>query len=733
MSLKRAAASEQKSTFQVTLGVICALGLLTMGLLIYQELGAPRPYATFQADYMAHLSQVGGHPQPAGIRQIEGPLGIDRCPTCHLGIQDHEQKGELAHPLKSHDPAIFKHHPPRIFGCTSCHGGSGSYVDRCLPAQGQARGKREIQASCRWCHREAENLAGAEKLTAGLRAYRRLGCGGCHRSDIDPGPRIGPPLDNASCKLNTDFLRAFIADPQDQRPGTAMPSFFSDGLLEHAPGFTRRAMLQERGKKIDALVSFLWHLAPDRACPQLSFDRARPLNPIPGKPAIGKQLFGALGCQVCHLDTARTKTHDPRIGAVGPDLSRAGQRLAPAWIARWLDAPRRLFPDTKMPAFRLQQPERSHLTAYLHSLGGPDQTSKTERPPSPALRGTGRQLAQELGCAGCHDIAPFKNMSPVGPELDGFGDKSSAWLDWGGWSDATTPRTPWTWTRLKLTQPLIFDRRPGVLIMPWQAYREGELAGLQLLMSSLTASPPPAGLTAQPKEQGLRLSRGEKIITRLNCRQCHKIDGRGGNIRALIPRPSERPPSLTKQGAKVLPSWVFSYLARPTGLRPWLALRMPTFKLSHRERQHLAATFAAQDRAPYPFTPRQLAPLPPQRLEQALTLFNRLQCLRCHQLSNAASLKPGELSPDLALAHDRLQRSWIRRFILSPQQVMPGTTMPTLFMLEDEDDPTSRITPYPQYFSGDIQQQVEALADLSLWWGTAAAARRLSSQTTQVE
>jgi hypothetical protein len=71
-----------------------------------------------------------------------------------------------------------------------------------------------------------------------------------------------------------------------------------------------------------------------------------------------------------------------------------------------------------------------------------------------------------------------------------------------------------------------------------------------------------------------------------------------------------------------------------------------------------------------------------------------------------------------------LRRGWIYRFILEPQQLMPGTKMPTLFPLADEDDPKSRTTPLPALCGGSVERQIDALADLNLWWGSAAAARR---------
>jgi hypothetical protein len=146
---------------------------------------------------------------------------------------------------------------------------------------------------------------------------------------------------------------------------------------------------------------------------------------------------------------------------------------------------------------------------------------------------------------------------------------------------------------------------------------------------------------------------------------------------------------------------------------------MPTPAITEAQAETLAAGLAAQDRASYPFHLQPTPKLEGAELQAALRLFDRFQCLRCHLLSNAPRLKPGEISPDLALSGARLRRAWIRRFILEPQAVMPGTRMPTLFLLADEDDPRSRQTPVPELLGGSVERQVDVLCDLNLWWGSA--------------
>jgi len=600
-----------------------------------------------------------------------------------------------------------------------------------LPAEGDADGRALsaalAQASCLRCHPEPEALPGGERLAAGLRAYRRLGCGGCHAArGLDPGRRVGPPLDAVTAKLPRGYLRSFLADPQRLRPGTAMPSFFSDEAFAGAPAFRASAARIERQAQVEELLAFL--AVPRREGPRR--EDPRPAEPeAGGDAAAGMRRLEKLGCAACHLagpDAERWRAAG--LGGVGPDLRKARERLARSFVLAWLAGPRRLWPETRMPDFRLSAVETADLAALL---AGPTPWPETKPSATVALSATaalrGRALAERLGCSGCHQQHALRSAPPAGPELDGFGDKRLELLDWGHVETPAAQRSVWRWTALKLEEPLGFDRRPGVLTMPRQRLRPGEREGLLLLLRGLDGE---AGRElARPGARLVEQRRGERALLELGCRQCHRLDGRGGAVQALHTMPAEAPPSLEGEGGKVQPPWLYRYLGGPESLRPWLGPRMPTPAASADERRSLAAALAGRDGASYPFSDEAPPRLEGRARDEALLLFERLQCLRCHLLSNAPALKPGELSPDLALGATRLRRDWIRRFILDPQQVLPGTRMPNLFPLQDEDDPKSRSTPQPGLFAGSVPRQIDALADLSLWWGTAEAARRGSQPT----
>lgn len=76
----------------------------------------------------------------------------------------------------------------------------------------------------------------------------------------------------------------------------------------------------------------------------------------------GQRLFEEeYGCDGCH-----------RVGdwggRVGPDLSRAGFRLQPDYIYRWVKNPQAIKPRTKMPNFNMSDRDAVAITRYLGVL-----------------------------------------------------------------------------------------------------------------------------------------------------------------------------------------------------------------------------------------------------------------------------------------------------------------------------------------------------------------------------
>src|SRR5690606_16951068 len=90
------------------------------------------------------------------------------------------------------------------------------------------------------------------------------------------------------------------------------------------------------------------------------------------------------------------------------------------------------------------------------------------------------------------------------------------------------------------------------------------------------------------------------------------------------------PPPLVREGRKVEPAWLHSFLLNPYPIRPAAVLRMPKFNMSSHEAEKLVNYFAAVDSVdfPYEFNPRQqpdrlkvTSDEHPKRLTEALNLI----------------------------------------------------------------------------------------------------------------
>src|SRR3974377_490153 len=130
---------------------------------------------------------------PLGVRQILLPElnRVDRCTTCHLGVED-PSYGGYPQPLAYHP--LHEQHPVEKFGWTVCHRGQGRVTTAAAhtvngPPGAAPHGNvphwddpmlplKYIQASCGKCHQAADN-PGAPELTRGQQVFEDSGGRGC--------------------------------------------------------------------------------------------------------------------------------------------------------------------------------------------------------------------------------------------------------------------------------------------------------------------------------------------------------------------------------------------------------------------------------------------------------------------------------------------------------------------------------------------------------------------------
>jgi len=139
-------------------------------------------------------------------------------------------------------------------------------------------------------------------------------------------------------------------------------------------------------------------------------------------------------------------------------------------------------------------------------------------------------------------------------------------------------------------------------------------------------------------------------------------------------------------------------------VRPYLKAHMPTFFLSDNELRKLVRFFQALSQQPMPYIPQKTETLTAKELDMGRSLFSSTAapCLKCHATGDPNHDKTAT-APNFLLAKERLKPGWMERWIIDPQAISPGTSMPSgLFHKQGEQWVFSGpIPPSFQGFEGD--------------------------------
>ena len=118
---------------------------------------------------------------------------------------------------------------------------------------------------------------------------------------------------------------------------------------------------------------------------------------------------------------------------------------------------------------------------------------------------------------------------------------------------------------------------------------------------------------------------------------------------------------------------------------------MPTFHFTDSQAATLVAGFAAEGNEPQFDTHRFQTP-PRQNVVIGQVVFGMLRCQQCHSLAPVDPANPPmpnvadtqSLAPNLTLSKIRLRHDWIADWIRRPDEMIPGTRMPTNFPRDPE-------------------------------------------------
>jgi mono/diheme cytochrome c family protein len=296
----------------------------------------------------------------------------------------------------------------------------------------------------------------------------------------------------------------------------------------------------------------------------------------------------------------------------------------------------------------------------------------------------GREVINAIGCFNCHAIRGFdaRLQKASIPSRRVWSDEDAGAIHArpGGATEATaTERAPHA-------EAIDFGFGPA------------ERGRLALALTAVAG--PVANGHAIEMPWHLREVTGRALVQERNCVGCHTIEGAGGEMVRLVSEPSLGPPLLTPEGARVQRDWLRRFLREPRTIRPWLAVRMPTFAWTDKDLDRVSEYFGEIA----PPNPRPASARAAGTPQAGPVLFDLLKCQQCHVLGSIPTDQPtSNLAPDLRIAHDRLQPDWIVAWLRNPSAILPGTRMPTFW----PDYPKSFYAP----LGGDAEAQIRALRD----------------------
>lgn len=286
---------------------------------------------------------LAGLPRGAIQDYVPGAQVVDRCRTCHRGMDEPLLAG-APQPYRTHSGDLLRDHPPGEYGCTVCHGGQGLSLASIDAAHGQVEYWDQpllplfyLEASCGRCHRNGGILSRVV-LERGHEIARRE-CARCH--DGEGGEPVASSLQHVGIRHSKAWLAGYLADPDS----------------DHAQHWSAEPLPDA---DFDAMVA---ELTTRKGAEKL---------------LQGELLYNERGCGGCHQIEGVG-------GVLGSDLTEEGLRVprqldfsylaggrdVVAWQEAHLLKPARVVPDTSMIDLRLRSDEVELLMVFILSLYPP--------------------------------------------------------------------------------------------------------------------------------------------------------------------------------------------------------------------------------------------------------------------------------------------------------------------------------------------------------------------------
>ena len=592
--------------------------------------------------------------------------------------------------------------------------------------------------------------------------------------------KVGPNLKDVRLKLNKNWIPVWLKKPSDFRATTKMPNFrlsdeqvkaisaylwqsaLTDPLPKHKPGsaahgkelFETRgclachsireggemeggsfaANLTRVGEKdnYDYLVRWV-HNARERTRPYCMYE----------KKDIGPEDYAKKGLPYV-FDLEHTRCPND-----GHELQVQNM--------------------TVMPSLRLSPQDAEDVASYLVTLKKQEPSAYADATfmDDSKLKEEGKKWIRHYGCAGCHEISGMEEEGRIGTELTFEGSKPIERLDFALLTEvaqrgsgepivnaddlARLPegpaKGPWYdhkgFFEHKLAEPNIWDKgkiKPELeqLRMPNLHLTKEQVQSLTTFLMGSEESALPASYQYRPLDYRRDIQEGWWVVKKYNCMGCHQFIAGQKSSLMTMPRyqdaQEQLPPKLLTEGARVEPEWLLHFLANPAlndndanrnGVRSYLQVRMPTFSFSENELGKLVRFFQALARQPFPYIPDQTPLLTAKETDMARSLFSSpaAPCLKCHATGDPAHDRTAT-APNFLQAKGRLKADWVERWIIDPQAISPGTSMPS-GLFKRENNHWVFAGPTPSSFQGYDKDQTKLLVDY-IFQLTAEEQRRVS-------
>ena len=367
--------------------------------------------------------------------------------------------------------------------------------------------------------------------------YGESFCASCHAVQNAAGNlvggNVGPELTRIGSKARPEWLQAWVRNPHDYDPGTAMPHYrFTD-------------------EEVGLLTGFLMGKADSDLLANVHLEAA-----TPDQIDHGKRLVNEYGCASCHEINGikRPENFAPELTKIGskPVNQLAFAAGVPHTLYDYIDAkirqPRAFGAGLKMPQYSFSTPQ---VNALVNALLSHNERALAMPPAKtvPAMAvshyepaGKAGQLINDLNCFSCHMI-------------NGRGGDMAPDLTWEG----SSVQRDWLVRFFRNPNTL----RPALIRrMPKFNLTDAEINTLSDYIMTVYQSPkidrdamPLSGYSPAQVETGKQL-----FYSKYGCQACHIVDTK--QDKGYIG------PTLTHVGSRLTAAWIYGWMKDPQTLRP---------------------------------------------------------------------------------------------------------------------------------------------------------------------